>query len=655
MKLRRSFKDTRGESALFQRRAVAGFLLILLSFGLLVARFHFLQVTHHDEFALRSTNNSVKPRAIPPARGLIYDRNGVLLADNVPAFRLEVIPEKVPDMQAMLNELGTVVPLGQDDIDAFKKQLAQSRRFDSVPLKLHLTEDEIDRFAVNRWRFPSVAVVPYLTRHYPLGPLFAHVVGYVSRIDADDLDRLDPDEYKGTSHVGRTGLERYYEDVLHGKPGYELVEVNADGQTQRVLKTIPPTPGENLYLSIDVRMQKATMAAFDGRPGAAVAIDPRNGQVLALVSVPTYDPNLFVNGISGADYKALNDAPDRPLTVRALQGVYPPGSTVKPFLALGGLEYGVRRPQDTVVSTGQFCLPGQKRCYRDDTRGGDGTVNMVRAIEMSTNTYFYKLALDLGIDRLSDWMGRFSFGAKTGIDLPGESKGILPSREWKAKHSKFGWFPGETVIAGIGQGYWEVTPLQLGHAVATFAGHGMPYQPRVVMATRANGAAQMQMLANPPTGPSLIQKPADWNVVDQGMRAVITGGTGSKGGIFTGFPYVIAGKSGTAERFSRTSDAYDTNKSSAHLAARHRAWFEAYTPAEDPKIAAVAMLESGAWGAADAGPIVRKIFDSWLVIQGKTAPPDIAPPEQSLPAPNSTVDPDMEDMPVESSSSEGGP
>ncbi len=655
MKLRRSFKDTRGESALFQRRAVAGFLLILLSFGLLVARFHFLQVTHHDEFALRSTNNSVKPRAIPPARGLIYDRNGVLLADNVPAFRLEVIPEKVPSMQAMLDELGTVVPLGQDDIDAFKKQLAQSRRFDSVPLKLHLTEDEIDRFAVNRWRFPSVAVVPYLTRHYPLGPLFAHVVGYVSRIDADDLDRLDPDEYKGTSHVGRTGLERYYEDVLHGKPGYELVEVNADGQTQRVLKTIPPTPGENLYLSIDVRMQKATMAAFDGRPGAAVAIDPRNGQVLALVSVPTYDPNLFVNGISGADYKALNDAPDRPLTVRALQGVYPPGSTVKPFLALGGLEYGVRRPQDTVLSTGQFCLPGQKRCYRDDTRGGDGTVNMVRAIEMSTNTYFYKLALDLGIDRLSDWMSRFSFGAKTGIDLPGESKGILPSREWKSKHSKFGWFPGETVIAGIGQGYWEVTPLQLGHAVATFAGHGVPYQPRVVMATRANGVAQMQMLANPPTGPSLIQKPADWNVVDQGMRAVITGGTGSKGGIFTGFPYVIAGKSGTAERFSRTSDAYDTNKSSAHLAARHRAWFEAYTPAEDPKIAAVAMLESGAWGAADAGPIVRKIFDSWLVIQGKTAPPDIAPPEQSLPAPNSTVDPDMEDMPAESSSSGDGP
>ncbi len=655
MKIRRSFKDTRGESALFQRRAVVGFLLILLSFGLLVSRFHFLQVTHHDEFATRSTNNSVKPRAIPPARGLIYDRNGVLLADNVPAFRLEVVPDKVPDMQALLTELGKVVPLGQDDLDAFKKQQAQSRRFDSVPLKLHLTEDEIDRFAVNRWRFPGVDVVPYLTRHYPLGDLFAHVVGYVSRIDADDLDRLDPDEYKGTSHVGRTGLERYYEDVLHGKPGYELDEVNADGRIQQVLKTIPPTPGENLYLSIDVRMQKAAVAAFDGRPGAAVAIDPRNGQVLAMVTVPSFDPNLFVNGIGRADYTALTTAVDKPLLDRALTGTYPPGSTVKPFLALGGLEYGIRRPQDTVLSTGQFCLPGQTRCYRDDTRGGNGTVNMVRAIELSTNTYFYRLALDMGIDRLSGWMSRFSFGGKTGIDLIGEAQGILPSREWKAKRSKQGWFPGETVIAGIGQGYWAVTPLQLGHAVATFAGHGMPYQPRLVMATRANGDAQMQMLANPPTGPSLIQKPADWNVIDEGMRAVITGGTGSKGGIFTGFPYVIAGKSGTAERFSRTTDAYDTNKSNAHLAARHRAWFEAYTPAEDPKIAAVAMLEAGAWGAADAGPIVRKIFDAWLVTQGKTAPADTAPPELSLPAPGSTVDPDMEDLPVESSSSEGGP
>ncbi|HEY1589615.1 MAG TPA: penicillin-binding transpeptidase domain-containing protein, partial [Rhodanobacter sp.] len=326
MKTWRSIKDTRGESTQFRRRAVVGFVLLLLGLCLLVCRYVQLQVTRHDEFAIRSTNNSVKPRVLPPARGLIYDRNGVLLADNVPAFRLEVIPDKVKDMPTLLAELGKVVPLGQDDLDAFRKQLKQSRRFDSVPLKMRLTEDEIDRFAVNRWRFPGVDVVPYLTRRYPLGALFAHVVGYVSRIDADDLDRLDPVRYKGTSHVGRTGIERSYEDMLHGTPGYELDEVNADGRIQQVLETHPPIPGRSLYLSIDARIQKATEAAFDGRPGAAVAIDPRNGQVLAMVSVPAFDPNLFVNGISQADYSALTNDPAKPLLNRAMNGVYPPGS-----------------------------------------------------------------------------------------------------------------------------------------------------------------------------------------------------------------------------------------------------------------------------------------------------------------------------------------
>ncbi|HWX65736.1 MAG TPA: penicillin-binding protein 2 [Rhodanobacter sp.] len=652
MKTRRSIKDTRGESTLFRRRAVVGFVLLLLGLCLLVSRYMLLQVTRHDEFVTRSTNNSVKPRVIPPARGLIYDRNGVLLADNVPAFRLEVVPEQVKDMPALLAELGNVVPLGQDDLDAFKKQLKQSRRFDSVPLKMRLTEDEIDRFAVNRWRFPGVDVVPYLTRRYPLGGLFAHVVGYVSRIDADDIDRLDPARYKGTSHVGRSGIERSYEDVLHGTPGYELVEVNADGRTQRVLQTYPPIPGRNLYLSIDARMQKAAEAAFAGRPGAAVAIDPRNGQVLAMVSVPAFDPNLFVNGISQVDYSALTNDPDKPLVNRALKGVYPPGSTVKPFLALGGLEYGVRRPGDTVLSTGEFCLPGQTRCYRDDDRGGNGVVNMVRAIEKSTNTYFYKLALDLGIDRLSAWMSRFSFGGKTGIDLLGESEGVLPSREWKAQHSKFGWFPGETVIAGIGQGYWEVTPLQIGHAVATLAGHGVPYQPRLVMATKAVSEAQPQPLANPPTGPSLIRKASDWDVINEGMRAVITSGTGKDAKLNDGFPYLIAGKSGTAERFSRTSEAYNTNKNTAYLATRHRAWFEAYTPADDPQIAAAVVLEAGAWGALDSGPIVRKIFDAWVVVaKGGVQPVDTPLPKPATPPGDGTAP--VEDVPAEPSSSDG--
>ena len=623
---------------MFRRRALAGFVLILMGLTLLIGRYVYLQVSRHDEFATRSTNNRVKPRAIPPARGLIYDRNGVLLADNVPAFRLEVVPEQVKNMPALLAQLGKVVPLGQDDLDAFNKQLKQSRRFESVPLKMHLTEDEIDRFAVNRWRFPGVDVVPYLTRRYPFGGLFAHVVGYVGRIDADDLQRLDPQRYQGTSHVGRSGIERSYEDVLHGTPGYELLEVNADGRTQRVLETHPPTPGRNLYLSIDVRLQKAAETALAGRPGAAVAIDPRNGQVLAMISEPTFDPNLFVNGISQADYAALTSDPETPLYNRALRGTYPPGSTIKPLIGLGGLEYGLRTPQDTVVSTGVFYIPGQKRGYRDDQRGGVGRVNLMQAIEMSVNTYFYKLTLDMGIDRFSAWMGKFGFGRPTGIDLMGESAGVLPSREWKRAHFKQPWYPGETVIAGIGQGYWTVTPIQLAHAIATFAGHGVPYAPRLVMATQGPLDSPRQLLPNPPSGPSLIKNPADWDAVNQGMQMVIYGATGTGRSLANGFPYLMAGKSGTAERFSRTSDAYNNNKSNAYLASRHRAWFVAYAPANEPEIAVVAMLESGAWGAQDAGPIVRKILDAWLASHGGVIPGGApAPAAAVLPPPSPVV------------------
>ena len=631
----RRFKDTRGEAELFRQRAIAGFALILLGLCALVGRYVFLQVLHHDEFALRSVNNSVKPRAIPPARGLIYDRNGVLLADNVPAFRLEVRPDQVQNMSAMLVDLGKVVPLDQDDLDAFRKQLKQSRRFDNVPLKMRLTEDDIARFAVNRWRFPGVDVVPYLIRYYPLGPLFAHVVGYVSRIDADDAASLDPDRYKGTTHIGRIGLERSYEEMLHGSPGYELDEVNADGRIQHVLETHAPTPGKNLYLSIDARIQKAAQDAFEGRPGAAVAIDPRNGQVLALVSVPEFDPNLFVNGISQADYKSLITSPDKPLLNRALKGAYPPGSTVKPFMGLAGLEYGVRTPQDSVDSVGVFYIPGQSRGYRDDVRGGVGMTNLYKAIYASVNTYFYKLALDLGIDRISQFMGSYGFGRPSGVDLPSEASGILPSREWKAKHSPKapGWYPGETVITGIGQGYWSVTAMQLAHALATFAGRGVPYAPRVVMATADVGKSPSP-LANSPTGPSLIKNMKDWDAVNEGMQEVIYSNdptaTGYKFKLGEGFPYRIAGKSGTAERFSRTSDAYNENRNTAYLAARHRAWFEAFTPAENPRIAVAVVLEAGAWGAGDAGPIARKIFDAWLATQGGAVPPNKPLPESAL-------------------------
>jgi penicillin-binding protein 2 len=647
---RASIKEVRGEVALFRRRALAGFFLLLLGLVAVCSRYVYLQVFHHDEFVTRSEQNRVKPRAIPPARGLIYDRNGVLLADNVPAFRLEVTPEQVANMDDMLQNLGAVVPISDDDITTFKKQVKLGRRFEGIPLKLKLTEDEIGRFAVNRWRFPGVDVVPYLTRRYPLGPSLAHVIGYVSRIDVDDLDRMDDDEeatYKGTTHIGRIGIERSYEKLLHGEPGYELVEVNADGRTQAVLDTTPPTPGKNIYLSIDVRLQKAALDAMAGRSGAAIAIDPRNGQVLAFASVPDFDPNLFVNGISSVDYKNLMTAPDKPLYNRALRGVYPPGSTVKPFLALGGLTMGIRRPSDTVLSTGEFCIPGQSRCYRDDKRGGDGTVNMVRAIQMSTNTYFYRLALDMGIDRLASWMGGLGFGKKTGIDLTGEVEGVLPSREWKASRSKAGWYPGETIISGIGQGYWAVTPIQLAHALATFAGRGVPYPPHLLMDTQDGVDSARVRQPFPPSGPSVIRRSADWDTVNEGMTAVInsTGGTGNKAKLGMGFPFVIAGKSGTAERFSRKSDAYDTNKNTAYLATRHRALFIAYTPAEDPRIAVTVVLEAGAWGAADSGPIARKILDQWVVDEGGARPTALPPgpitlsdaPAEAAPASESSV------------------
>ena len=623
----RTLKDSHGEASRFGLRALIGFALIVFALAVLGGRFFLLQVMRQAEFSTRSKANSVHLRHLPPPRGLIYDRNGVLLADNVPAFRLDVVPEQIKQMDAMLKQLSAVVPLSGDDIARFKQSLRQHRPFESVPLKFHLGEDEMDRFAVNAWKFPGVDIAPYLTRNYPLGSEYAHVVGYVARIDEKDMQHLDPDRYAGTTHIGKTGIEKFYEDRLHGTPGYELVEVNADQRPQRVLERVAPKPGQNLYLSLDTRVQKAAIAAFAGRPGAAVAIDPRNGQVLAFVTVPSFDPNLFVNGIGQADYSALLNDPDKPLLDRAARGVYPPGSTIKPLLGLGGLELGVRTPQDTVFSSGTFYIPGQKRGYRDDQRYGVGTVNLIQAIEMSVNTYFYKLALDMGIDRFSAWMGRLGFGQPTGIDLDSESAGVLPSRAWKAAHSKEPWFLGETVIAGIGQGYWAVTPLQLAHAVATIAGHGVPYAPRLLLATR-NGKDEPVPMPNASSGPSLVSNLANWQAVNQGMQLVINSNNplATGHGLGNGFPYVIAGKSGTAERFSRVGDAYITNKNKAFLASRHRAWFEMFTPAEDPRIAVAVVLEAGAWGASDAGPIARKILDAWLATQPHP------PPDTPLPA-----------------------
>ena len=609
--LLKPLKDTRQEASAFRRRALIGFLIIATCLVGLGARFAYLEITRHDEFALRSDSNRIVTRPLAPGRGLIYDRNGVLLADNVAAFRLEVTPEQVKNMDKTLAALREVVPLTDDDIERFNALRRSKHAYQGIPLRLKLSEEEIARFAVNRWAFPGVDVVPYLTRSYQLGPEFSHVVGYVGRIDENDLTRLDKGEYAGTTHVGKTGIERFYEDRLHGEPGYEQVEVNADHRPMRVLEPrVAPKPGENLYLTIDAHLQEAAEAAFEGRAGAAIAVDPRNGEVLAMVSVPSFDPNPFVNGIASADYAALLNDPDKPLLDRALRGGYAPGSTVKPFMALGGLELGLRKPEDTVLSVGEFYIPGQSRAYRDDKRGGHGRVDLVQAIAQSVNTYFYSLAYDMGIDRLSGFMSKLGFGQPTGIDLNGESAGVLPSQEWKRGRFNQPWYPGETVIAGIGQGYWVVTPLQLAQAVSIVAAQGVPHTFHLLRAVQSSIDSKRELITPPAPKPNIIKNPANWRWVQKGMIEVVNAGTAH--GINEGFPYQIAGKTGTAERYSRTTEEW-TSISDSPIE-RHRVLFEAFTPADDARIAVAVALEAGRSGAHDAAPIARKILDAWLPI-----------------------------------------
>jgi penicillin-binding protein 2 len=589
-------KDAQRESALFRARAIVGFLLIVACLSLLGARFFYLQVSRHEEFSSRSDSNRISIRRIVPSRGLIYDRNGMLLADNTAAFRLEVVPEQAGNVDAMLAGLGAVVPLSDDDVQRFNALRRSKRPFDSVPLRLKLSEDEIARFSVERWRFPGVDVVPYLTRSYPLTASFAHTVGYVGRIDVNEAGRLDADLYSGSTHVGKTGIERSYETELHGKPGYEQVEVNADKRVLRSIKREAPTPGRNIYLTIDARLQRVAEDAFAGRAGAAVALDPRNGEVLAMVSVPNFDPNMFVNGIGQIDYNTLLNAEDRPLLNRAL----------------AGLELGVRKPEDTIVSTGEFHIPGDtKRAYRDDVRWGHGRVDLRQAIAQSVNTYFYGLALEMGIDRFSSSLAKFGFGAPTGIDLIGEASGVLPSREWKRGRFNQAWYPGETVIAGIGQGAWVITPIQLGQAVGIIAAHGVRHRPHLLRAFQDGINAEPSFAAIAPGAPNIIHNAANWTAVEEGMIGVVASGTAhGLGETPTHFPYTIAGKTGTAEKFSRTDEEWTSIGSSPIQ--RHQVLFECFAPADDARIAVVVALEAGRSGAADAAPIARAILDAWV-------------------------------------------
>ncbi len=605
---RNRIRDVQREAIGFRNRAIVGFLIIMVCLGILATRFAFLQVNRHDEFSSRSDQNRISIRSIPPTRGLIFDRNGVPLAENTAAFRLEVVPDNVKEMKKTLADLGDVIAISDDDIERFEALRKSKHSFDSIILRFKLSEDEIARFSTQRWRFPGVDVVPYLTRAYPLGEEFAHVVGYVGRIDVNDAQTLDAARYAGPPHLGSTGIEKNVAAQLPGEPGFEEVEVNVNKKEIRKIRSVAPTPGNNVYLTVDARLQKAAQDAFEGRAGSAVAIDPRNGEVLAMVSVPSFDPNLFVNGIGRVDYATLLNAPDRPLLNRAIAANYTPGSTVKPYLGLGGLEYGLRKPSDTVLSVGEFFIPGQSRGYRDDKKGGHGRVDLVQAIAQSVNTYFYSLAYDMRIGRFADWMGKFGFGKPTGIDLYGEGSGVLPSEQWKRGRMNQPFYPGETVIAGIGQGYWVVTPIQLAVADAMMAARGVRRVPHLLRAVQSGMNAEPELAPLAPAAPSIIRNSENWEPVLDGMIAVVS--TGTAHGLGKDFPYVIAGKTGTAERFSRTDETW-TNILSVAID-RHQVFFEAFTPAEDARIAAVAALEAGHTGASDAAPIVSKLFDEWL-------------------------------------------
>jgi penicillin-binding protein 2 len=617
-----TLKDYLRESLLFKDRAVIAGICVFLLLSLLTLRLLQLQVHDHQHFTTLSQDNRVKLQPLPPTRGLIYDRNGVILAQNLPAYSLEITPERVQDMPQLLQQLGQIVNISDNDLERFERLRKQRRRFDSVPIRVRLDEQEVARFSVNRHRFPGVEIEAKLLRDYPLEATTAHVLGYVGRINERELQIIDNSAYSGTSHIGKTGVEKTYEEALHGKVGVQQVEVNALGRVIRVLQSDPPTPGQDLYLSLDSRLQQATMDAFGEENGAAVAIDPRTGQLLALVSNPGFDPNLFVEGISPEDYNALQNSEDNPLFNRALRGQYPPGSTIKPFVGLAGLETGAVSLGQKKFCPGFYQLPGHSHRYRDWKRGGHGLMNLTDAVTQSCDVYYYDLAQQLGVDRLSEFLQQFGFGSRTGVDITGELGGLLPSREWKKQARKAPWYPGETLIMGIGQGYFLTTPLQLAHATATLATRGRKLQPQVVDAIKAHDSEEPVALARAPASMLLQQSSDNWYDVVEAMGQVIEGRRGTAKRIKSD-DYRIAGKTGTAQVFTvKQDEEYDEEKVAKKM--RDHALFVAFAPVDDPAIAIAVIVENGGHGGSVAAPIARKMMDAYLLGEHPHGSPDTA-------------------------------
>jgi len=634
------------EQHYFRLRLGVAALIVFGLFALLAFRFSYLQLKQYNHYQTLAENNRISLVPIIPNRGLILDKNGVVLAHNFFAYTLEITPAKVKNLEETIANISKLVEISSLDRKRFKKFREQSHSFESIPIRTHLNEVEAAKFAVNHYRFPGVEIKSRLFRHYPLGKLGSHMVGYIGRINDKDLKNLqesgDLSNYKGSDHIGKSGLEQFYEKQLHGTTGFQQVEIDADGHAIRVLSSTPPIPGNNIILAADSKLQEIAETAFGAHRGALVAINPKTGEVLSYVSQPTFDPNLFVDGIDSENWKALNESLDKPLINRPLRGVYPPGSTFKPFVALAGLEAGKRAPPFSIQDPGFFTLPGKKHRYRDWKPSGHGTVDIQKAITISCDTFFYGLAMEMGIESLTSFVRHFGFGRKSGIDIDNvngksENGGLLPTPEWKQRRFKQPWYPGETVIVGIGQGYTLVTPLQLAHATAILANNGVAMKPRLVSHIEDAQSGKKQMIA-PVIQDKIELHPQNIEIVKRGMIDVtLPGGTAASVGANAG--YSIAAKTGTAQVIGiKQNEKY--NESAINERHLDHALFIAYAPAEDPTIAMAVIVENGRHGGSTAGPIARKVMDYYLL--GKVPVSETAKDNQALAGSTTTPIPEEE-------------
>ncbi len=608
MRRHQLLKDRFLENRIFLSRTVILFVLLLLLTAGLVSRLVYLQVMGHSKYHNMATHNRVKVSSLPPTRGLIYDKHGHILAQNLPSYSLEITPELVTDMDATLARLQQVLTIPDEKIAAFKKQRRRYKHFDSIPLLLQLTETEVAKFAVVRHTFAGVDIHARLIRHYPYAELTAHVVGYVGRINERELKTISSAEYRAVHSIGKTGVERAYEALLRGHSGYAEIETNAQGKPIRELGKIEPVPGADIYLTLDIDLQGVAYEALADYNGAVVALDIATGGVLVQVSKASFDPNLFVSGISYADYKALNTSKNKPLFDRVLRGQYPPGSTLKPFIGLAGLEYNITNMHQTLFCPGYYQLANKSHKYRDWKKWGHGTVNLDDAITQSCDVYFYDMSLALGIDKLSAFLHRFGFGEKTGIDLKGEKSGLLPSREWKRIHRQQAWYPGETLITGIGQGFTQVTPIQLARATATLAKYGEVVTP--YLAERIIYADHAAVITRAPVSDIGLKKS---NVQDimTAMVHVVHSAKGTAKRIAKGINYQIAGKTGTAQVYTvKQDEEYDEAEIEFNM--RDHALFIAFAPADNPKIAVAVIAEHGSHGSSVAAPIAAQVIKQYL-------------------------------------------